>query len=943
MGEERRPFLTIRKLKISHRLLLLALLTLLFVGSFVFYHLSHEVRQYERQQEQLNGLSLIEPTFAAQHNLLKVRDAVNLYLELKAWGRTERPGLPMDIEQSEKTLSRLFKEIEGRLHSFHGKEHMERHTQRVELIDKLYQHAVLRWERLFGKWKTVQADKQEQDSPKPISKELNPEINELEEELRESPLNGEESIESQVGMSDLKQYNREVEQLISDLSTLLVEEAEESHNLANAVLEIQYLTRLMIENLPATALSVSAARRYGSAVLVKKGMNYRERHELSFHYGEMVLLAGEIDLILKKIYRHSPHLKIALGSAFGQFKSRLYNFSESMEMLLNIEEEVNPALDLMGVSTVFSEGEDALDAIYQLNHQVVRTLEQIVSQRLEELRREVFVTLLLTLMLLAVITLGGVLLIRSITRPIQELVSVMGNFTKNGDYSGRIGDSCQDEIGKMADSFNIMADSIEKQNRALSESNQQIEKAGRAKDEFLASMSHELRTPLTAIIGNCDYLLEQEVSREILLCIKDIHAAGRSQLALVNDILDMSKIEAGKFAIDEVEFDLSQLLGEVESMLAIRAEDAGNRLLVELAGEYPCYLRGDPQRIAQILINLLGNAVKFTLNGEVSLKVWSETDALFFEVKDSGIGMSAEVVERLFKPFEQADGSISKRFGGTGLGLYISHNLAHLMGGTIAVSSVEGQGSIFTLQIPCQVSDRQIEHEMNGGKGSAVEHERFSGRVLIAEDTLQLQMLERRMLEGMGLTVSIANNGKEAIEWVGRESFDLILMDMQMPEMDGIEATQLMRKMRITTPIVPLTANVMQRHREQFIELGCEAFLEKPIDKQELRAVLSKYLSSAEGRAEPMAVGDELMQYFYEKAESSVTELERAVTQQDWEKIHDVAHVMKGGGAPFGFPDISAQGARIQELIEREELVEVPQLATRLAQELERIVSASNS
>ncbi|MBT7306793.1 MAG: bacteriohemerythrin, partial [Gammaproteobacteria bacterium] len=354
--------------------------------------------------------------------------------------------------------------------------------------------------------------------------------------------------------------------------------------------------------------------------------------------------------------------------------------------------------------------------------------------------------------------------------------------------------------------------------------------------------SHELRTPLTAIIGNSEYLLERDPDSGRQKVLSDIESAGRSQLALVNDILDMSKIESGKFTIENTPYDLSQLLSEIRSMLSIRSRDAGLELLVEQKNREAYQLIGDSQRIGQILINLLSNAIKFTDSGSITLATWVTAEQLLFQVEDTGIGMTPEVRERLFQRFEQADGSISRRFGGSGLGLYISLNLAELMGGTITVSSREGEGSVFKLILPYQQSDQRVGTSVESGLDESLLNEKISGNVLVAEDTPELQMLERRILEGMGLTVTIAENGKEAVELAMSRPFDLILMDMQMPVMNGIEATQRLRELSSAVPVVALTANVMQKHREEFEWAGGSGFLGKPIDTVELRKLIKEHI-----------------------------------------------------------------------------------------------------
>ena len=380
------------------------------------------------------------------------------------------------------------------------------------------------------------------------------------------------------------------------------------------------------------------------------------------------------------------------------------------------------------------------------------------------------------------------------------------------------------------------------------EAEEKIEQASRAKDEFLASMSHELRTPLTNIIGNCEFLGEQESDSEKQKMIQSIEISGRSQLALVNDILDISKIESGKFTIDENPYNLNTLIDNIQHIFSMRMQDAGLTFKLEQQETFPNMVLGDAQRIGQILINLIGNAVKFTeAGGTVTLRLWSASEQLHFSVEDTGIGMTSEVQQRLFQRFEQADNSISRRFGGSGLGLYVSGNLAQLMGGSIEVESSKGKGSRFQLNLPYHPTNSAAPSQAQELKNSQVNQEELLGTnlnaaVLIAEDTPELQLLERRILESMGATVTTADNGKIAIELATAHHFDLILMDMQMPETNGIEATKILRAAGNNVPIVALTANVMQKHRDAFNEAGCNGFLEKPINKQELSHLIQQIL-----------------------------------------------------------------------------------------------------
>ena len=283
-------------------------------------------------------------------------------------------------------------------------------------------------------------------------------------------------------------------------------------------------------------------------------------------------------------------------------------------------------------------------------------------------------------------------------------------------------------------------------------------------------------------------------------------------------------------------------------MFATKAKENGLWLKLEQQAEPDYQLWGDEQRVTQILLNLLSNALKFTEQGGVTVRSWIEEEMLCFAVEDTGIGMSDEALGRLFQRFEQADGTISRRFGGTGLGLHISKTLAQMMRGDIEVSSEEGKGSCFVLRLPYEESDLSADPApCNRVPSRQALSQRFIGEVLVAEDTPELQMLERKVLESMGVTVTLAGNGEEALSLALEREFDLILMDMQMPVMDGLEATQSLRNLGRTTPVVALTANVMQKHRDQFQQAGCDEFLSKPLDKQELQRVVARYLKADQG------------------------------------------------------------------------------------------------
>ncbi len=549
------------------------------------------------------------------------------------------------------------------------------------------------------------------------------------------------------------------------------------------------------------------------------------------------------------------------------------------------------------------------------------------------------------------------------TRVIDRLVDYARHLGSEEEYAS-LNMQRKDELGILANEMERSANLIQRNRLQLKQFNQNLENeveqrthelvaANKAKDDFLASMSHELRTPLTSIIGNSTILLEgghcgssgcgQKDAQEI---IHSIEVSGKNQLALVNDILDVSKIDAGKFTIHESPYNLQQTLNELSQMLTIKAKDAGLELHIEQRYQETHQLIGDAQRIQQILTNLLSNAIKFTEQGAVTLHVDQLQNQLLFSVKDSGIGMPPEVVNNLFQRFEQADGTISRRFGGSGLGLYISQNLAQLMGGIIEVESKVGSGSTFRLTLPYQCSNIPLTEQESTEQPLSSAIQPLHGSVLIAEDTPELQILERRILESAGLDVTLANNGQEAIDLAHSHHFDLILMDMQMPEVDGIEATRTLRERGNTTPIVALTANVMQKHRDAFQNAGCDGFLGKPIDRQELHTVLAQLLNTTQPSApatQPAAaeaeVDDELMEIFLNSASSYRDQLMSALSHKDWEQLRQTAHTIKGSAHSFGFPELSERSKQVCDALDRDEQDSVPALAMDLVMQLGRILS----